>query len=159
MLNELIKNWGKYCNEENFIGIGSTRKVYRIRDYVIKLHIHPLGYQQSLKEMEIWKFVIENDLKELFAKTYYVDESISVQRYYKPIELRNNQSFEIDVKREQDIIPNMYQGVLTLLDKEFDSFDLKDSGNYGLNNENRLVFIDYGMTKKLYEKEWVPLAE
>lgn len=61
--------------------------------------------------------------------------------------------------REEQLIPHVYEEVLKLLDKEFDSFDLKDSSNYGLNNSNKLVFIDYGMTKRLYETEWVPLAE
>lgn len=159
MLNELIKSWGSYCTEDNFIGIGSTRKVYRTRDYVIKIHMHPIGYKQSLKELELWNYAVANDLTELFARTYYVDELISIQNFYEPVELKNNQSFEIDVKREQDLIPNMYKEVLFLLDKEFDSFDLKDSDNYGLNNKKKLVFIDYGMTKKLYETEWVPLAE
>ncbi|WML48465.1 hypothetical protein RCG23_25095 [Neobacillus sp. PS3-34] len=46
-----------------------------------------------------------------------------------------------------------------LLDKNFDGFDLKDSSNFGLNNDGKLVYTDYGMTKSLYEKEWVPLAE
>lgn len=120
MLKDLIENWVKYCKEENFIGIGSTRKVYRIKDYVIKLHIHPLGYKQSLKEMEIWNFVVKKDIKELFAKIYYVDESVSVQRYYKPLELRNNQSFDIDVRRDQYLIPNIYEEVSAKLDKVFD---------------------------------------
>lgn len=159
MLNEIIKNRDKYCIDENFVGIGSTRKVYRILDYVIKLHIHPIGYKQSLKELEIYKYMLEKGWNELFAETYYVDESISVQKYYKPLELRNNQTFEIDSMREEQLIPHMYEEVLNLLDKEFDSFDLKDSSNYGLNNSNKLVFIDYGMTKRLYETEWVPLAE
>lgn len=159
MLNELITNWGSYCTEDNFIGIGSTRKAYRINDYVIKVHTHPLGYKQSLKEMEVWNYAITNDLKELFAKTFFVDELISIQKYYKPIERKNNQSFEIDMKRDQHLIPNMYEEVLFLLDKEFDSFDIKDSDNYGLNNQKKLVFIDYGMTKTLYETEWVPLAD
>lgn len=39
--------------------------------------------------------------------------------------------------------------------------DLKDSGNYGLDDVGNLnlILIDYGMTKKLYERQWVPLAE
>ncbi|WP_255505198.1 hypothetical protein [Lysinibacillus sphaericus] len=57
------------------------------------------------------------------------------------------------------MIPNLFDEVLEILDKNFDCFDLIDSSNYGLNNYGKLVFIDYGMTKKLYEKEWVPLAE
>jgi hypothetical protein len=31
--------------------------------------------------------------------------------------------------------------------------DLKDSGNYGLDDVGNLILIDYGMTKKLYERQ------
>jgi hypothetical protein len=158
-MKDLIENWKEYCMEENFIGIGSTRKVYRVGDYVIKIHIHPIGYKQSVKELEIHKWMVEEGLGELFAKTYYVDEDISIQKYVNPLELRNNQSFEIDVKNDQELLPNRYEEVFLILDEKFDSFDLKDSGNYGLDVNNKLVFIDYGMTKTLYEKGWVPLAE
>ncbi len=51
------------------------------------------------------------------------------------------------------------KAALHVIDKELDGFDFKDSGNYGLNEEGLLVLIDYGMTKKLYEEQWVPLAE
>ena len=36
------------CVEDNFIGIGSTRKVYKYNDMVIKRFLHPIGYKQGL---------------------------------------------------------------------------------------------------------------
>lgn len=51
MLKQIIQSWDQYCRDENFIGIGSTRKVYRVLDYVIKVHLHPIGYKQSKKRI------------------------------------------------------------------------------------------------------------
>lgn len=159
MLKDIIQNWKKYCIEENFIGIGSTRKVFKVSDYVVKFHLHPIGCIQSKNELDIYNVMQKKGLQEMFAQTYYVDKLISIQKYYQPLALRDNQSFEVDFANDNKIIPNNYEEILKLLDKEFDSFDLKDSSNYGLNKEGKLTFIDYGMTKSLYEKQWVPLAE
>lgn len=159
MHKQIIQNWNQYCIDENFVGLGSTRKVYRVLDYVVKVHLHPIGYKQSKNELEIYTSMADKGLDRLFAQTYYVDEFISVQKYYKPLELKNNQSYEVKVEENRRLIPNLFDEVLEILDKNFDCFDLIDSSNYGLNNDGKLVFIDYGMTKKLYEKEWVPLAE
>lgn len=159
MQKQIIQNWNQYCIDENFVGLGSTRKVYRVLDYVIKVHLHPIGYKQSKNELEIYTSMADKGLDRLFAQTYYVDEFISVQKYYKPLELKNNQSYEVKVEENRRLIPNLFDEVLEILDKNFECFDLIDSSNYGLNNDGKLVFIDYGMTKKLYEKEWVPLAE
>ncbi|MCD5324422.1 MULTISPECIES: protein kinase [Pontibacillus] len=159
MIEEIINNWNSYCTEENFIGIGSTRKVYKVSGYVVKINLHPIGNSQSKNELEIFNAMMDKGLHHLFAQTYYVDECISIQKYYEPLEMKGNQTFEIDRSREEERIPNRYQEVLTLLDQEFDSFDLKDSSNYGLNSEGKLVFIDYGMNKTLYEEQWVPSAE
>ncbi|WP_336990568.1 protein kinase [Bacillus infantis] len=153
------ENWRKYCTEENFIGIGSTRKVYLHKEYAIKVNLHPLGFKQSLKEMEIYQFMKAEGLGSLFAEAFYVDQSVSVQRYYQPVPLINNQSYEIDKDSDRAFLPSGYEKALRILDAEFDSFDVKDSSNYGINGKKQLVFIDYGMTKKLYENEWVPLAE
>jgi hypothetical protein len=159
MLKELIRNWNEFCKEENFVGIGSTRKVYRVSDYAIKVHLHPIGKLQSIRELEVYNEMGKRNLKHLFAETFYVGESISIQKYCSPLELRDNQSYDISVEEDVHLIPNRYEEVLSILDKDFDCFDLKDSNNYGLSNEGKLVFIDYGMTKNLYETEWVPLAE
>ncbi|GGE71113.1 ASC-1-like (ASCH) protein [Priestia taiwanensis] len=158
-IEDIASNWRMYCIDRNFIGIGSTRKVYRVGKYVVKIHKHPIGYKQSLNELEIYTWMVEAGLSELFAKTYYVDENITIQQYVEQLELRNNQCFEIDIENDQALLPPHYEEVYRILDEKFDSFDLKDSSNYGLDIHNKLVFIDYGMTKKLYEDEWVPLAE
>ena len=159
MLRELMEKWKAYCTAENFIGIGSTRKAFRVKDYVLKVNIHPLGYQQSKNEFVIYKAVKEIGLTELFAEIYMVDELLSIQKYYHPLEMENNQTYEIDMQAHRKLIPERYKETLDLLDTKFDSFDLKDSSNYGLNAKGKLTFIDYGMNKSLYEAEWVPLAK
>lgn len=159
MLQELINHWKGYCNEDNFIGIGSTRKVYRVYDYVVKVHLHRIGYEQSKNEFSIYNKMLEKSLHEMLAVPYYTDESISIQKYYKPIEMRDNQSFEMDIERDKKFLHENYKRVLEILDHEFACFDLKDSSNYGINEQGKLVLIDYGMTKSLYEEQWVPLAE
>lgn len=159
MLEELIKNWKLYCKEENFVGIGSTRKVYRVSDYVIKVNLHPIGYNQSKNEFEIYTAMANRSLDSLLAQTYYYDDLISIQKYYAPLELIDNQSYEININKHSHLIPDSFEKVFNELDRNFDCFDLKDSGNFGLDNEGKLVFIDYGMTKSLYETMWVPLAE
>ena len=159
MIHELVSRWEEFCIPESFIGIGSTRKAYKVNDYVIKVHIHPIGYKQSIRELEIYAHMIERGYNHLFAQPYYVNSSISIQRFYCPLELENNQSYEIDPKKHAHFIPEAYHEIIQLLDSEFDSFDIKDSGNYGLNSNAKLTFIDYGMSKSVYEKEWVPQAE
>src|SRR5699024_11681117 len=65
-----------------------------------------------------------------------------------------------DLAEEHSLfIPNLFGTVLDVLDSEFDCFDLKDSSNFGLDSNHKLTFIDYGMTRRLYEERWVPLAE
>lgn len=159
MLEHLIQNWKVYCKNENLVGIGSTRKVYRMDDYVVKVHLHPLGYKQSYNELNTYTSMVAKGLDMLLAPTYYVDESISVQKYYRPLDLKENQTYEINVPEHTFLLPNFYERVLHILDQDFDCFDLKDSSNYGLNSDGKIVFTDYGMTKSLYEQEWVPLAE
>ncbi|KZE36393.1 hypothetical protein AV656_14720 [Bhargavaea cecembensis] len=155
----LIRDWRTYCTEENFLGIGSSRKVYKAGEWVIKVHLHPIGHLQSLNEMVICNAMKAKGLGSMFAEVHYVDERIAIQRYCAPIKRMNNQSFEIDMKEHASLLPDHYEEALRTLDREFEGFDLKDSDNYGLNKRRKLVFIDYGMTRSLYEKEWVPLAE
>lgn len=157
-IQEIIKNKEKYCVEENFIGIGSTRKAFKVFEYVIKIHKHSLGYKQSKNELDIYNKMLKKGLNDLFAQTYYVDESISIQKYYKPVELRDNQTFKLNIKKDLKLLPNKYEEVLHLLEREFDCFDLQDTSNYGLNEQGKLIFIDYGMTTSLFEKEWMPLV-
>ncbi|MEX3622948.1 protein kinase [Viridibacillus arvi] len=158
MVNRIISNWQPYCIEENCIGIGSSRKVYRVDEFVIKVHLHPIGYKQSLNEIEIYEYMKARNVSDLLAEMVYVNEDICIQRYYENLELKNNQTYELNVVEDCRISPKL-KALLRELDQRFDSFDLKDSSNFGLNAEGNLVLIDFGMTKNLYETEWVPLAE
>lgn len=108
MLSKLIENWKEYCIDDNFIGIGSTRKAYRVKDYVLKLNLHPLGYKQSKKELEIYNAMKERGFSELFAQIFYVDDFITIQKYYQPLEMENNQSYEIDIQTYENLIPQKY---------------------------------------------------
>lgn len=116
MLADIIENWKLYCDESNFVGIGSTRKAHRIADYVVKTHVHPIGYKQSKRELDIYNVMMQKGLANFFAQTYYVDESISVPKYYQPVDMVDNQSFEINTKKNLSIIPKRYDEVLDLLD-------------------------------------------
>jgi len=69
------------------------------------------------------------------------------------------QSFNIRERESFWKFPTHYDECMEILDKKFDSFDLKDSSNYGINEKNELVFIDYGMSKQLYNEQWVPAVE
>ncbi|MGE7925521.1 protein kinase [Viridibacillus arvi] len=158
MVSRIISNWQPYCIEENCIGIGSTRKVYRVDEFVIKVHLHPIGYKQSLNEIEIYEYMKARNVSDLLAEMVYVNEDICIQRYYENLELKNNQTYELNVVEDCRIPPKL-KALLRELDQRFDSFDLKDSSNFGLDAEGNLVLIDFGMTKSLYETEWVPLAE
>lgn len=73
-LEDVIRNWSTYCTEENFIGIGSTRKAYRAGDVVIKVHLHPLGHVQSDNETNIYRAMKEKGLDPLFAAVYYLKD-------------------------------------------------------------------------------------
>ncbi|WP_255505197.1 hypothetical protein [Lysinibacillus sphaericus] len=69
MIKQIIQNWNQYCRDGNFVGIGSTRKVYRVLDYVIKVHLHPIGYKQSKNELEIYTSMADKGFGRLFAQT------------------------------------------------------------------------------------------
>ena len=79
MISELIHDWKKYCIDENFIGIGSTRKVFRYYEYVIKVNIHNMGYSQSLKEQQIYEYMKSEGYGHIFAPVYLVNEEVCIQ--------------------------------------------------------------------------------
>ncbi|MET3195734.1 protein kinase [Bacillus sp. OAE603] len=157
----IVQKWNKYCVNKNFIGLGSTRKVYRFGDYVFKVNVHGIGYQQSLREYQIYEYMRSRSIgfEQILAAVYFVNEEVCIQQYYNELPMYDNQTFDINEKEGYCNFPKQYKECLEILDKEFDSFDLKDSSNYGLNDKNELVLIDYGMSKKIYNQEWVPAVE
>lgn len=153
MIEEIIGNWDSYFIDENFADIGSTRKVYRVSDYVIKVHLHSNGYKQKQNELRVFNRMDENGLASLPAEIYYVDDLISIQDYYLPLDLRDNQSYEINSEVHSHLILDLFEKVMNELDENFDCFDLKGSSNLGLNNKGKLVLTDYGMKKII--RKWM----
>lgn len=150
-VDELIKN-------AEMIGIGSTRKVFRYEDFVIKTFLHPIGYEQSKNEDEMYKSLKSLGLEKYIAPILYISEKYVIQPFYEQLQLNNNCSYDIDLEMDSRITEDL-KTALNVIDKELDGFDFTDSGNYGLDEDGKLILIDYGMTKKLYEEQWVPLAE
>ncbi|MEO4052991.1 hypothetical protein [Solibacillus sp. CAU 1738] len=58
----ILQNLESILTNENFIGIGSTRKVYRYKNFVIKIFLHKLGNLQSLNELDMYKYLEERNL-------------------------------------------------------------------------------------------------
>ncbi|MBB2479294.1 protein kinase [Bacillus sp. APMAM] len=158
-LLDFIENWHSLCTKENFIGLGSTRKVYRFNEYVIKVHLNHIGYLQSLRELEIYQYIKQTKYAHIFSPVFYVDKEVCIQQYYQEVPMYDNQTFDIHERSGYWTFPIHYDECIEVLDNEWDVFDIKDSSNYGINEKQKLVLIDYGMSKTLYEKEWVPAAE
>ena len=144
--------------EANMIGIGSTRKVYKYKNYVIKTFLHPLGYKQSMNEKHMYDVLHEKGIAEHIAPVLFLNEHYMVQPLFQPLPLEQECTYDLNLQSDPRLTKDLSKA-LQLLDSELDGFDFLDSGNYGLNNQGELVLIDYGMTKTLYEQEWVPLAE
>lgn len=150
-VDELIKN-------AEMIGIGSTRKVFRYENYVIKTFLHPIGYAQSKNEYDMYKSLEALGLEKHIAPILFISEKYVIQPFYEQLPLNNNCSYDIDLEMDSRMTEDL-KTALDVIDKELDGFDFEDSGNYGLDKDRKLILIDYGMTKKLYEEQWVPLAE
>lgn len=156
-IKEVLQKATEITTSQNFIGIGSTRKVYRYKNSVVKKHLHKIGYLQSSKEQEIYSELNLKGMAQYLAPVLYADEKLSIQPFYEPIPLKNGETYNIEFKTDDRSTEELRE-VIEEIDKKYDGFDLLDSGNYGLNHNGNLILIDYGMTKKLYENEWVPLA-
>lgn len=157
-ISKVGENIEDLLKQAEMIGIGSTRKVYRFGDIVIKTFLHPIGYAQSKNEYEMYKSLELQGLEKHIAPILFLSEKYVVQPFYEQLPLHNYCSYEIDLEQDPRMMLDL-KTAIEVIDQELDGFDYKDSGNYGLAEEGQLVLIDYGMTKKLYEEQWVPLAE
>ncbi|MGN7479543.1 protein kinase [Solibacillus silvestris] len=157
-ISNVAENADDLIKKAELIGIGSTRKVYRYENLVIKTFLHPIGYAQSKNEYEMYQTLEMQGLEKHIAPILFMSEKYVVQPFYEQLPLMNHCSYDIDLEMDPRMTEDL-KAALNVIDKELDGFDFKDSGNYGLNEDGLLVLIDYGMTKKLYEEQWVPLAE
>ena len=157
-ISKVVENIEDLLKQAEMIGIGSTRKVYRFDDIVIKTFLHPIGYAQSKNEYEMYKSLEIQGLEKHIAPILFLSEKYVVQPFYEQLPLHNYCSYDIDFEKDPRMMVDL-KTAIKVIDQELDGFDYKDSGNYGLTEEGHLILIDYGMTKKLYEEQWVPLAE
>lgn len=157
-MSTVLENVDELIKKTEMIGIGSTRKVFRYEDLVIKTFLHPIGYEQSKIEYDMYKSLETLGLEKQIAPILYISEKYVIQPFYKQLPLINNCSYDLDLETDSRMTEDL-KAALNVIDTELDGFDFKDSGNYGLDKDGNLILIDYGMTKKLYEEQWVPLAE
>ena len=156
-INDLVNKASEIMRSHNFVGIGSTRKVFKYENFVIKKHLHRIGYLQSVKEQEIYYELTQKNMAKFLAPILYTNEDIAIQPYYQSLPLKNGETYNIDLDLDKRLTSEL-RTAIDEIDKKYDGFDLLDRGNYGLNQNGKLILIDYGMTKMLYESEWVPLA-
>lgn len=157
-VSTLINNIDDILAHATMIGIGSTRKVFRYEQFVIKTFLHPIGYAQSKNEETMYQALETRDVANHIAPILHITENYVIQPFYEQLPLRSHCSYDIDLANDPRMTADLKES-LRVLDEQLDGFDFKDSDNYGLDKEGNLVLIDYGMTKKLYEDKWVPLAE
>lgn len=155
---EIVRTVDQLMVPQNFVGIGSTRKVFRFKHWVIKKHLHEIGYLQSQNEQKIHHALKVKGLASFVAPILYLDEKISIQPYVQALPLVNGETFDIDFNTDLRISANL-KTAIEEIDRVHDGFDFLDSSNYGEDERGQLILIDYGMTKTLYESKWVPLAD
>ncbi len=54
-ISSVLENVDELIKNAEMIGVGSTRKVYRYENLVIKTFLHPIGYTQSKNEDDMYK--------------------------------------------------------------------------------------------------------
>ena len=154
----ILNHLDEILTDENFTGIGSTRKAYRYGPFVIKKYLHEIGYLQTKNEAACYRTLQTRGLADHIAPILYFDEDIMIQSYCEQLPLINHCSYDLNLQEDSRLTADLKEA-LSVIDKELDGFDFRDSGNYGLDGDGNLLLIDYGMTKELYENRWVPLAE
>ncbi|WP_374966748.1 protein kinase [Lysinibacillus sp. RS5] len=139
---EIVRNVDQLMIPENFVGIGSTRKVFRFKHWVIKKHLHEIGYIQSQNEQKIHQALKKVGLANYIAPILYLDEKISIQPYVQTLPLVNGETFDIDYKTDLRISVNLKEAIEEI-ERAHDGFDFLDSSNYGEDDQSQLILIDY----------------
>ena len=138
-----LKKWQeraftKYLFKQDFIEEGSGRKVYKWRDWVIKVAKNRNGRRQNKLEVERFKKYGKENLAEIIAYSKKIVIMEKVITFYE------NENLDIDSDKAM--------ALTAWLDKicEVESIDHNDS--QGVAKDGRLVCYDYGDSKKTYTK-------
>ena len=145
-ISSVLENVDELIKNAEMIGVGSTRKVYRYENLVIKTFLQPIGYTQSKNEYDMYISLEAIGLEKHIAPILFINEKYVIQPFYEQLPLKNHCSYDLDLEADSRMTEDL-KAALHVIDKELDGFDFKDSGNYGLNEVGLLVLIDYGMTK------------
>lgn len=76
---------------------------------MVKVNLHSIGHQQSIRELEIYEYMQANGYGELFDPTYYVDKEICIQQYFPELPMVDHQSYDIHKQSELQNFPNKYK--------------------------------------------------
>lgn len=123
-ISPLLENVEQLIKNAEMIGLGSTRKVYRYDDFVIKTFLHPIGYAQSKNEYEMYKSLEALGLEKHIAPILYISEKYVVQPFYEQLPLINNSSYDVDLKTDSRMTEDL-KAALNVIDTELDGFDFK----------------------------------
>ena len=143
-----------YCMDQQKVGLGSTRAVYRHGDYVIKKHLHAVGYQQSQNEQCFYRLLKEKAMDENVGAIHYVSESHMIGEYVTPLPVYDDGTgYDL-----HDFVPEepneRYHPTHTaatdfLVEQGVVYDELLYSTNAGVNQQGFIVYVDYGMTHEL----------
>lgn len=129
----ILDHLDKILTDENFAGIGSTRKAYKYKQFVVKEYLHEIGYLQTENEDTVYKILHAKGLAQHVAPILYFDKNIMIQPFYEQLPLIENSSYELQLQlQEETRLTADLKEALHMIDHELDGFDFKDSSNYGL---------------------------
>lgn len=122
-IEEVVNKASEIMNSQNFIGIGSTRKVYKYENLVVKKHLHEIGHLQSIKEQEIYSEMNRKGKAQYLASVLHADEKLSIQPFYEPLPLKNGETYNIELETDNRSTTELRE-VIEEIDKKYDGFDL-----------------------------------
>ncbi|WP_107841182.1 hypothetical protein [Metasolibacillus meyeri] len=88
-ITHITQNINQVLRQAQFIGVGSTRKVYRFTNVAIKTFLHPIGYSQSQNELHMYNLLVAQGLADHIAPVLYLDEQYMFQPYFEQLPLIN----------------------------------------------------------------------
>lgn len=141
--------YGIECGMYRYIGAGSAREVYDLDNgFVIKVARNIKGIAQNKAE----SLISNDDNSSLFAKVYFVSDDYRYLIMKKANNIKSEEEllnyFKIQNKRElrnNEVIKEIH-----------DKYNLVWADLYKFTSwgkiKNKLVLIDYGYTKEIYDK-------
>lgn len=132
------KSFTRYLYQADYLGEGTGRKVYRWRDYVIKVAKNRQGRKQNYNERLLYQLYGSNNT--CLAKVYAYSKKIIIMEMVEP-------------KEPQDIDVNQAERIGNWLDTVCQTISEDHYDSFGIAKDGRLVAYDYGDYEKMYNKK------